>query len=63
MGHFVLNNGSELEFPSSMHLAFDFREASANRTLEQLLYGGRTALEKVEQLKRDMEKLGLRVMD
>lgn len=38
VGQFVLNDGSTMHFPSSLQLAFDFRAAIADRTIQQILY-------------------------
>jgi hypothetical protein len=37
-GQFMLNDGSTLQFPESLQLVFDFREAIANGTIQQILY-------------------------
>ncbi|MGH8291252.1 MAG: hypothetical protein ACREV7_20010 [Steroidobacteraceae bacterium] len=37
MGHFVLNDGSRIDFPVSLHVPFDFRLAFTNGTVERLL--------------------------
>jgi hypothetical protein len=37
MGRFVLADGQEMEFPPSLQLEFDFREACADRTIVQVL--------------------------
>lgn len=37
MGHFVLNDGSPLDFPPSLQLGFDFKSAFADGTIKQLL--------------------------
>jgi hypothetical protein len=38
IGQFALNDGSTMQFPSSLQLAFDFRAAIADRTIQQILY-------------------------
>lgn len=38
IGQFVLKDGSTMQFPSSLQLAFDFRAAIANGTIQQILY-------------------------
>lgn len=37
MGHFVLNDGSPMDFPVGLQVPFDFRRALANRTIMRLL--------------------------
>lgn len=37
IGHFVLNDGSRLDFPASLQVGFDFRPAFADGTITQLL--------------------------
>ena len=37
IGHFALKDGSTMQFPSSLHLSFDFRTAIADRTIQQIL--------------------------
>jgi hypothetical protein len=37
IGQFVLKDGSTMQFPSSLRLAFDFRAAIADRTIQQIL--------------------------
>ena len=39
MGHFVLNDGSEMGFPSSLHFGFDFRAALADGTITEFAPG------------------------
>ena len=39
MGEFALKDGSIMEFPSSLQLAFDFRMAIADGILKQILWG------------------------
>lgn len=39
MGHFVLDDGSRIDFPTSLHLPFDFRSAFADGTIQQILLG------------------------
>ena len=39
MGHFVLNDGSEMGFPSSLHFGFDFRAALADGTITEFVPG------------------------
>lgn len=36
-GHFALADGSIIEFPSSLHMAFDFRRAVADHTIKRIL--------------------------
>lgn len=38
IGHFALKDGSIMQFPSSLQLAFDFRAAIADYTIHQILY-------------------------
>lgn len=38
MGHFVLADGSLMDFPPSLHLPFDFRSAFADGTVQKLLH-------------------------
>ena len=38
MGKFALKDGSAMQFPPSLQLAFDFRSAIADGTLQQILY-------------------------
>jgi hypothetical protein len=38
VGHFALNNGSIMQFPSSLRLRFDFRAAMADGTIQQIFY-------------------------
>jgi len=58
IGHFVLNDGEQIVFPSSMRLEFNFIDAFATGTIEELLCGRDTAIGKAEQLKQEMRKLG-----
>ena len=37
IGQFALKDGSTMQFPSSLQLAFDFRAAIADRTIQQIL--------------------------
>lgn len=37
MGHFRLNDGSFMELRSSLQIPFDFRAATADRTIERVL--------------------------
>jgi hypothetical protein len=37
MGHFVLNDGSPMDFPVGLQVPFDFRRALANGTILRLL--------------------------
>jgi hypothetical protein len=37
MGRFVLADGREIEFPPSLQLGFDFRQACADGTIVQVL--------------------------
>lgn len=37
IGQFTLQDGSAMQFPSSLQLAFDFRSAIANQTIQQIL--------------------------
>lgn len=37
IGQFALKDGSTMQFPSSLRLAFDFRAAIADRTIQQIL--------------------------
>jgi hypothetical protein len=37
MGHYVLNDGNRLDFPSSLQLGFDFKSAFADGAITQLL--------------------------
>jgi hypothetical protein len=43
LGHFVLNDGSLMIFPPSLHLHFDFRAALADGTIRQILSAEGTA--------------------
>lgn len=38
IGQFALKDGSTMQFPSSLQLAFDFRAAIADQTIQQILY-------------------------
>ncbi|MCU7918508.1 MAG: hypothetical protein KZQ95_09150 [Candidatus Thiodiazotropha sp. (ex Epidulcina cf. delphinae)] len=38
IGHFALRDGSIMQFPSNLQLAFDFRSAIADSTIQQILY-------------------------
>jgi len=38
MGHFVLDDGSMMVFPTSLQLPFDFRSAFADGTVQQILH-------------------------
>lgn len=38
IGKFVLNDGSTIDFPPSLHVAFDFRRAISDGTIRQVLY-------------------------
>jgi len=38
VGQFALNNGTILQFPASLRLNFDFRAATADGTIQQILY-------------------------
>jgi len=37
LGQFVLNDGSPMDFPKSLHADFDFRAANADGTIQQVL--------------------------
>jgi hypothetical protein len=37
MGHFALNDGSLMDFPRSLQVPFDFRQAFANSAIQRLL--------------------------
>lgn len=37
IGQFVLNDGSTMNFPDSLHMGFDFRAANADGTIQQIL--------------------------
>lgn len=37
MGKFVLNDGSALDFPPSLHVVFDFRAAVTDGTVREIL--------------------------
>jgi hypothetical protein len=39
MGHFILHDGSRMDFPPSLHLPFDYRSAFADGTIQQILLG------------------------
>lgn len=39
IGHFVLDDGNRMDFPTSLHLPFDFRSAFADGTIQQILQG------------------------
>ena len=51
IGHFVLDDGSEIAFPPSLQLDFNYRDAFASGTVAELLYGRDTALGHIERLK------------
>ncbi|MDQ6987995.1 MAG: hypothetical protein Q9M25_09350 [Mariprofundaceae bacterium] len=38
IGQFALKDGSMMQFPSSLQLAFDFKAAIADGTIRQILY-------------------------
>jgi len=38
IGQFALRDGSKMQFPSSLELAFDFKDAIADGTIQQILY-------------------------
>jgi hypothetical protein len=38
IGQFMLKDGSTIKFPDSLQLFFDFREAIASGTIQQILY-------------------------
>jgi hypothetical protein len=39
MGNFIMDDGSEMNFPQSLHMGFDFKSAFADGTIEQVLHG------------------------
>jgi hypothetical protein len=39
MGNFIMDDGSEMNFPKSLHMGFDFKSAFADGTIEQVLHG------------------------
>jgi hypothetical protein len=60
MGHFIMDDGSLMNFPTSLQLPFDFRSAVADGTIQQLLYGRDCDL---DYLRAGLRALGAETID
>lgn len=56
IGHFGLRDGCIMQFPSSLQLAFDFRTAIADSTIQQILH---TPGSDTDFLKTELQKFGI----
>jgi hypothetical protein len=54
MGHYVLTDGSRLDFPPSLQLGFDFKSAFADGTIKQFLLAQDTDM---SLLRSELDKL------
>ncbi|MBI5015870.1 MAG: hypothetical protein HZB55_10315 [Deltaproteobacteria bacterium] len=55
-GQFALKDGRMMQFPPSLHLAFDYRAAMADSTIQEILYGPNSD---ADFLKAEFHKLGI----
>ncbi len=56
MGQFALKDGSMMQFPPSLHLAFDYRAAMGDSTIQQILYAPNSD---ADFLRAELHKLGI----
>jgi hypothetical protein len=60
MGHFVLADGTKMEFPTGLELGFDFRQAVADGTITEIFPGPGSDL---DFLRDELAKLGIKAVD
>jgi hypothetical protein len=60
IGHFVLADGTKMEFPPELELGFDFRQAIADGTITEIFPGPSCDL---DFLRDELAKLGIKAVD